>query len=131
MVTEPPTFLAGHMATQSKDEFPSFLCSQVRAYHYVVTGLRAKVMFILGHGLHAVPFPLPVSRNVGVVFSALDHVGKSTEPGRQCVKREGAWDHDITEPSAAPALVPSEGIYPGRKGAAPLEASVCSGLCYF
>ena len=35
-------FLAGHIATQNKDESPSFLCCQVRAYPYIVIGLEQK-----------------------------------------------------------------------------------------
>ena len=34
------------MATRNKDEFPSFLCSQGRAYEYVVDiGMRVKARY--------------------------------------------------------------------------------------
>lgn len=54
------------MAIQNKDEFPSFLCSQVKAYHYVlVIGMRTKVILVLGGELKGCAVSLSCCREYG------------------------------------------------------------------
>ena len=119
------------MATQIKDEFPSFSCSQKRTLRLCVdSGMRVKVMCSASGMWTERLCPSPfLQLLMWICFSILDHRVKSFNLG-EAVHQE-TWIHDVMEPlNQSWTSRPQKAFTITDRHFSLVSATVSFGLCY-